>query len=112
MIAQPAPELFPGAPPKVAGALPVMNAVTGLLEHANVAFSAGPLNYFFNTAELHRWHHSTDPVLSSRNFGKTLSHWDWVFGTAHSNTREELKEVGVKTENIPAGILDHVHFET
>lgn len=57
------------------------SAVTGLLEHANVRFDAGVLNYVFNTAELHRWHHSVEIEESQTNYGKALSIWDSVFGT-------------------------------
>jgi sterol desaturase/sphingolipid hydroxylase (fatty acid hydroxylase superfamily) len=57
------------------------NVVTGLLEHANIRFAAGPLNLFMNTAELHRWHHSRRLEEANRNFGKVLCVWDHVFGT-------------------------------
>ena len=57
------------------------SALTGLLEHANIDFRAGVLNYVFNTAELHRWHHSVVPRESMSNYGKALIIWDLAFGS-------------------------------
>lgn len=99
------PLILLGAPPMIYGAFLVLNAVTGMLEHANVAFEAGPLNYVFNTAQLHRWHHSVDPVVSSRNFGKTLCIWDLVFRTWHLDPAKDVQEVGVETESIPDDLM-------
>jgi len=70
-------------------------AITGLLEHANVDFKAGKLNYFFNTAELHRWHHSVVVKESQKNYGKALSIWDLVFGTFYYPPRRQVKKVGL-----------------
>ena len=89
-------------PPMVLGAFLVLNMVTGLLEHANVNIMGGPLNYIFNTAELHRWHHATDPKISSNNFGKVLAIWDVAFSTWFLPKDKVLGEVGVTTEIIPA----------
>ena len=43
-----------------------------------------PLPEIFNSPEMHLWHHvhaSAGPI--NRNFGVTLSVWDWLFGTAY-----------------------------
>jgi sterol desaturase/sphingolipid hydroxylase (fatty acid hydroxylase superfamily) len=73
----------------------IMNAATGLLEHGNIDFDAGVLNRVFNTAQLHRWHHSVDEKISQRNYGKVLSVWDQVFGTYYLPKRSEVDGVGV-----------------
>jgi sterol desaturase/sphingolipid hydroxylase (fatty acid hydroxylase superfamily) len=70
-------------------------AVTGLLEHANVDFSAGVLNYIFNTAELHRWHHSVVVDESQKNYGKALSIWDLAFGSYYLPKGRRVKDVGI-----------------
>lgn len=93
-----------GVSPQVMGFFLIMNAVTGLLEHANVDFKAGWLNRLFNTAELHRWHHSAEPEVSSMNFGKVLSIWDQVFGTYYLPAGKEVGEVGIVTESVPEGV--------
>lgn len=56
--------------------LPVM-----LLQHSNVAFDFGGLNRIFNTNDLHRWHHSSDPQEGVSNLGRALVIWDQLFGT-------------------------------
>jgi sterol desaturase/sphingolipid hydroxylase (fatty acid hydroxylase superfamily) len=61
----------------------ITNAVTGLLEHANIDFRLGQLNRIFNSAELHRWHHSLESKESNSNYGKIISFWDQVFGSYH-----------------------------
>ena len=76
-----APVVLLGISPQAFSLFMVMNAVTGILEHANVDFRAGPLNYLFNSAELHRFHHANDVVTSRHNYGKVLCIWDLVFGT-------------------------------
>jgi sterol desaturase/sphingolipid hydroxylase (fatty acid hydroxylase superfamily) len=82
------------------------NSITGLLEHANIRFTAGRLNHFFNTAELHRWHHSADPQVSARNLGKVLSVWDQVFGTFHYKPGDPIDEIGVlDSDPVPQGYL-------
>src|SRR5712692_1982808 len=44
----------------------------------------GPLKYLVNSPEMHVWHHvHPDAGPPDRNFGITLSLWDWIFGTAY-----------------------------
>ena len=76
------------------------SATTGLMEHANVDFRAGALNYIFNTAELHRWHHSVVVEESQTNYGKALSIFDFLFRTLKFEPKKNVAEVGVK----PVGI--------
>ncbi len=71
------------------------NVITGLLEHANVDFSAGPFNYVFNTAELHRWHHSTILKEANQNYGKVLCVWDLAFRSHCVRHDSEIDEVGL-----------------
>jgi sterol desaturase/sphingolipid hydroxylase (fatty acid hydroxylase superfamily) len=52
----------------------------GLVAHANVAGSIGPLNWLLGSAELHRLHHSTREEEAG-NFGTALPWWDLLFGT-------------------------------
>lgn len=56
----------------------------GHLNHANVRFSYGPLNYIFNNPKMHIWHHAMalPPDRSHGvNFGISLSIWDYIFRT-------------------------------
>jgi sterol desaturase/sphingolipid hydroxylase (fatty acid hydroxylase superfamily) len=52
--------------------------------HANLRLHIGPLKYVLNSPEMHVWHHThPDSGPFNRNFGLTLSVWDWLFGTAY-----------------------------
>ncbi len=72
------------------------SAVTGLMEHANIDFRAGFLNYIFNTAELHRWHHSVVINESQTNYGKALSIFDVLFATLKTSKTDHVTNVGVE----------------
>ncbi len=65
-------------------ALAVVSTASGHFNHANLAIAVGPLKYIINNPAMHVWHH-THPECGPplRNFGITLSVWDWLFGTAH-----------------------------
>lgn len=75
--------------------------VTGYLEHVNVAFTGGWLNYVFNTAQLHRWHHSEMESESNSNFGKALIVFDLIFGSYYLPNNKVVKNVGIENEKVP-----------
>lgn len=54
----------------------------GMMNHSNARVRLGPLNYALVGPELHRRHHSSDPIHRDTNFGNNLSVFDWLFGTA------------------------------
>jgi sterol desaturase/sphingolipid hydroxylase (fatty acid hydroxylase superfamily) len=57
--------------------------VIGHLNHANFYLPLGPLQYIFNSPQMHIWHHSKELPKGSYgiNYGITLSVWDYLFGT-------------------------------
>jgi sterol desaturase/sphingolipid hydroxylase (fatty acid hydroxylase superfamily) len=57
----------------------IFTAIHGWVQHSNVGFRTGVLNYFMATPQNHRWHHS--PVLSegNTNFGVVTPIWDHIF---------------------------------
>lgn len=62
----------------------VVNTFFGHLAHANIRVPLGSLKYVFNSPQMHIWHHThPDSGPINRNFGLTLSIWDWLFGTAY-----------------------------
>lgn len=89
------PLIFIGTTPEVTVLVLTFSSITGFLEHININFEAGVLNYIFNTAQHHRWHHSKVVKESNNNFGKALIIWDLLFGTFHLPKRENVKEVGI-----------------
>ena len=85
-----------GASKEVAALFLTLNAITGTLEHTNINFKTIVMSRIFNTAELHRIHHSKKIAECNSNYGKILSIWDTIFGTylKPKFKREEL-EVGL-----------------
>lgn len=63
--------------------------------HANVAGTLGPLSRWIGSAELHRWHHSTD-LAEAHNFGTALPLWDHVFGTYRAPSGTGPQRVGIQ----------------
>ena len=55
----------------------------GHLNHANIYLPLGPLQYIFNSPQMHIWHHSERLPEGSKgvNYGLTLSIWDYLFGS-------------------------------
>lgn len=85
-----------GAPELVLASVSIFTAVHGMLQHANIDFRLGPLNYVFSGPELHRRHHSVREEESHSNFSSSLSIWDLVFGTfALPDDEVRLRDVGL-----------------
>jgi sterol desaturase/sphingolipid hydroxylase (fatty acid hydroxylase superfamily) len=78
-----------------------LSAISGFMEHINVKFNAGIWNYVFNTAELHRWHHSEVVEESNKNYGKIIVFWDLVFGTHHYKQDRSPVKVGISNTTVP-----------
>lgn len=59
-----------------------LNNFFSLFNHMNIDFKNPLLSTVFNTAELHRWHHSSEPSLGNSNYSSgALAIWDHAFGT-------------------------------
>jgi ornithine lipid hydroxylase len=74
----------------------LLGTIHNLCQHSNVRYKLGPLNYVFSMAELHRWHHSPNPVEGNTNYGGHLILWDVVFGTRFlPKDRESPERIGL-----------------
>lgn len=80
-VAKVAPLVLLGAHGEVLVFATIFNGVHGPLQHANIDFRLGWLNYILAGPELHRVHHSKDRVQSSSNYGNVLSIFDVLFAT-------------------------------
>lgn len=76
------PWLLLGFEPRVLLWAALFLQVQSLAVHANLRGSLGPLNGLIGSAELHRWHHSSEPA-EALNFGTALPLWDQLFGSYH-----------------------------
>jgi sterol desaturase/sphingolipid hydroxylase (fatty acid hydroxylase superfamily) len=70
-----------GTPPAVVVWFSAITGFVGMLTHCNVEMRLGPLSWFFNTPELHRWHHSKDSREGNKNYCENVMVWDLMFGT-------------------------------
>ncbi len=95
LVAGSVPLVVLGAPAEVMIYFFIVEAVHGLFQHANIDLRFGPLNYFFSSAELHRWHHSNKSVEASHNYGQTLILWDLLLGTYYHPRESKVNAVGL-----------------
>ncbi len=72
--------LFGFSPVVVAGLVPLFT-LHGLLLHAHVNWTFGPLRYVLSSPVFHRWHHSRDREAMNSNFSGLFPIWDILFGT-------------------------------
>jgi sterol desaturase/sphingolipid hydroxylase (fatty acid hydroxylase superfamily) len=57
--------------------------------------SYGVFDRVFISPAMHIVHHSIDPRHHDRNFGNAFAIWDWMFGTLHVASSEELSKIQV-----------------
>ncbi len=97
-----------GAPMEVLTWLSAVTAFIGMLTHCNVDMRFGVLSWWFNTPELHRWHHSRDLNEGNKNYGENIMIWDHLFGTFF-NTRAKRppEDIGI-SEAMPPGFLQQL----
>lgn len=79
-----APIILLGAAPEVVPIKALIDAMFGMFIHANVNVRMGKLKYFFNSPELHLWHHANYQEVFHANFGTKLSVWDYLFKTVYN----------------------------
>ncbi len=90
------PIVLLGSPPEVVAYKGVISALWGMYIHSNINVNTGPLQYFINGPEMHRWHHTTGKGRN-RNFATKLAVWDWIFNSAYLPENETVNEYGLKT---------------
>lgn len=81
--------------------------VHGWIQHSNVAFHSGPLDFILATPKNHRWHHSTNLAEANNNYGVILTVWDQLFGSFYSpRDRTFTGKVGIgDLPNFPTSYL-------
>ncbi len=86
-----------GAPMEVVQWGMAITAFVGILTHCNVEMRFGWLSWWFNTPELHRWHHSRDLREGNKNYCENIMLWDHVFGTYFREAwRRPSANIGIK----------------
>lgn len=99
-----APIFLLGASPDVALYKGMIDAVWGMFNHSNIDVKMGPLLWFFNGPELHRWHHDLETPRGGVNLGTKLTIWDHVFGTAYYPRQRKAGKYGLhRSDEFPHG---------
>lgn len=80
----------------------VLNA-SSMFNHSNIGIPKGfdrILRYLVVTPDMHRVHHSVDPLEANRNFGFNLPWWDRMLGTYLDQPRQghTAMEIGMANE--------------
>ena len=83
-----------------------------LFSHANLRLPGpvdGLLRALLVTPDMHRVHHSSDPVETDSNFGFTLSWWDRLFGTYRAQPRAGHDAMTIGVEGFAAHAVLGLH---
>jgi len=78
-----APIILLGADPVVVPIKALLDSMFGIFIHANIKVNLGKFKYFFNTPNLHLWHHANYQEVFHANFSTKFSVWDYLFGTVY-----------------------------
>jgi sterol desaturase/sphingolipid hydroxylase (fatty acid hydroxylase superfamily) len=89
--------------------------IYGYLSHCGGDVKGGWLNYFFNTPEVHRWHHAAELPDDEKygygcNFGVDVSFWDVIFGTLYLPTDQQGRVIPPARIGHPGGYPDEPNF--
>ena len=97
-----------GAPMEVLVWLSAITAFIGMLTHCNVDMRFGALSWWFNTPELHRWHHSRKIKEGNKNYGENVMLWDHIFRTwFNPQDRRSPVNIGIN-EYMPPRFVEQV----
>ena len=89
--------------------------IYGDFSHCGGDLKGGWLNYFFNTPEVHRWHHAVefpdDPKFRyGCNYGVGVSFWDILFGTFYLPKDEKGYVISPSRLGHPSGYPDEPNY--
>ncbi len=101
-----------GAPLAAVVLFEVLLNAGSLFSHANLRLPAAVdpvLRAVLVTPDMHRVHHSSDPVETDSNFGFTFSWWDRLFGTYRAQPRAGHDALTAGVEGFPAHTVLGLH---
>lgn len=83
----------------------------GHLNHSNIYLPLGPLQYIFNSPQMHIWHHAEHLPRGSYgvNYGLSLSIWDYLFKTVYMPFNGRDEKLGFQdVEKFPKGFFHQI----
>jgi sterol desaturase/sphingolipid hydroxylase (fatty acid hydroxylase superfamily) len=99
-----------GFGPSIVAINALVRRAHSLLEHANLRFSYGPLNYLIVSPRFHRWHHADDVRVAHKNFANFFSCIDLIFGSFFLPQGESAQTFGLFDDRMPAGFWRHMLY--
>jgi sterol desaturase/sphingolipid hydroxylase (fatty acid hydroxylase superfamily) len=99
------PFILLGVGPDVLAFYFVIYATGGFFQHSNLDVRYGWLNYLVVGPELHRWHHSRQPIESNANYAHTFVLWDLLFGSYRRPVDRQVSALGLLDEAYPSRFL-------
>lgn len=103
-----APFILLGVSPDVMALYYVLQVSKGLLQHSNLDVRLGLANRIISGPELHRLHHSIDPIQSNTNFGSKLSIWDSIWGTYMRPANQVITAIGIEEDDGQAPFMEQL----
>ncbi|HEY1753340.1 MAG TPA: sterol desaturase family protein [Caulobacteraceae bacterium] len=82
--------------------------LSGVVTHANLGWTYGPLRYVIASPVFHRWHHSADVASRERNFAPMFPVWDLMFGTFHMPAGRRPEGFGA--EGVPGDLVGQLLY--
>jgi|SRR5579863_9838578 len=102
--------MFLGFGPAVVTINAFVRHAHSVLEHSNLRFSYGPLNYVLVSPRFHRWHHSDDPRVAHKNFANFFSCIDLLFGSFFLPPGESATTFGLFDDRMPHTFTRHMLY--
>lgn len=95
-----------GAPPVAVLLFEIVLNATALFNHGNVSLPAGVdrvVRLVMVTPDMHRVHHSSDPVETNSNYGFNLPWWDMIFRTYRPEPKlgQQGMQIGIEQFRTP-----------
>lgn len=99
-----------GFPPRMLAGYLAFLMLYGLLLHANLNWSFGPLRYVIATPLFHRWHHTREHEGMHANFAPLFPFIDLLFGTLYLPRGERPSRFGSIRTYVPQSFLGQLLF--
>jgi sterol desaturase/sphingolipid hydroxylase (fatty acid hydroxylase superfamily) len=82
--------------------------LSGVVTHANLGWTFGPLRFVLASPVFHRWHHSEGTHERERNFAPMFPAWDLVFGTFQMPRARRPARFGA--EGVPGDLIGQLIY--
>jgi sterol desaturase/sphingolipid hydroxylase (fatty acid hydroxylase superfamily) len=82
--------------------------LSGVVTHANLGWTFGPLRYVLASPVFHRWHHGVGADERERNFAPMFPVWDLMFGTFHMPRAQRPARFGA--DGVPGDLIGQLAY--